>query len=317
MYLERIACTASQVEVSRFDSLRIKVTNRCPWRCRFCHKEGSPCSQDLALSEPLLSAFHKFATDFGFKEAHLTGGEPSWYPECVRLVSKLHSMGFEVKMTTNGQFDTELLEHLADSGLHGINFSIHTLNPDKLSIIQAPSRSVEWGKRALENQLRNLQAAREIGLGVKINAVVQDSVDDAIDVINFCRREAIDLRLLNDLSLGSLSVEKIIEILKSLGAEIEGINLVDGVSSYSCRVATRTGFHFSVKAIRRCSLRTMCGYCHIRDQCEEWFYGIRIEQIGDKPMVRLCLHRQDFPSVQTIEGFFGSEQFREVQQLAI
>lgn len=314
MFLERISCTASQVEVSTFDSLRIKVTNRCPWRCRFCHKEGSPSSQDLRLDEALLSAFHRFY-NLGFKEIHLTGGEPSWYPECVRLVSELHNMGFQIKMTSNGQFDVELLKKLSDAGLHSINFSIHTLNPRNLAEIQAPQRSIEWGKKAMETQLQNLRAAREMGLRVKINTVVQDSIEDAIDVISFCRQEAIDLRLLNDLSLGSLSIEKIIEILQSLGAEIERIDLVDGVSSYSCRVATSTGFHFSVKAIRRCSLKTMCGYCSIRDQCQEWFYGIRVEQIHGEPMIRLCLHRQDFPAVQALEQFFGSEQFDEIKQL--
>ena len=315
MFMERISCTASQVEVSRFDSLRIKVTNRCPWRCKFCHKEGSPSSQDLRLDEALLSTLHRFYTDLGLKEVHLTGGEPSWYPECERLVSELHNMGFQVKMTSNGQFDFELLKRLANAGLYSINFSIHTLNPHNLAEIQTPQRSIEWGKQALETQLQNLRGAKEMGLVVKINTVVQDNIEDAVDVIDFCRQEAIDLRLLNDLSLGALSIEAIVEILQSLGAEIEGIGLVDGVSSYSCRVVTSAGFRFSVKAIRRCSLRTMCGYCNIRDQCQEWFYGIRIEQIGDRPLVRLCLHRQDFPSVQTIEDFFSSGQFHEIQQL--
>jgi molybdenum cofactor biosynthesis enzyme MoaA len=261
-----------------------------------------------------LSTFHRFY-DLGFREAHLTGGEPSWYPECEKLVLELHNMGLQVKMTSNGQFNAELLKRLANAGLYSINFSVHTLNPQHLAEIQAPQRSIEWGKKALETQLQNIRTAREMGLRVKINTVVQDSIEDATDVINFCRQEAMDLRLLNDLSLGSLSIEKIIEILQSLGAEIEGIGLVDGVSSYSCQVVTSTGFHFSVKAIRKCSLRTMCGYCKTRDQCQEWFYGIRIEQIGDRPMVRLCLHRKDFPCVQTIEDFFDSEQFDEIQQL--
>lgn len=314
MLLERIPCLASRIEVAKFDSLRVKVTDTCPWSCWFCHREGSPFSQDLTLNETLFSALHKFFA-LGFKEVHLTGGEPTWYPECKRLVSKLHSMGFRVKMTTNGQFNVKLLKRLIESGLYSMNFSIHTLNPGRLAQMQAPPRSVKWGRKALETQLRNLRAAREMGLRVKINTVVSDSIEDAMDVINFCRREAIELRLLNDLNLGSLPVERIIEILQSLDAEIERIDLVDGVSSYSCRVATSTGFHFSVKAIRRCSLKTMCGYCSIRDQCQEWFYGIRIEQIRGKPMIRLCLHRQDFPAVQTLEQFFSSEQFREIKQL--
>lgn len=316
MFPTQLSSAIPKVEIAKPVSIRLKVTGRCPWRCRFCHKEGSPHSQDLSLNEAVLLAFRRFY-NVGFREIHLTGGEPSWYPECERLVSILHNMGFRIKMTSNGQFDIGLLRRLADAGLYSINFSVHTLNPEKLAEMQSPRKSVGWGQKALETQIQNLRVAREMGLKVKINTVVQDRTEDALEVIDFCRREGIELRLLNDLGSGSLSKRAINEALQSLGAEIEMISLIDGVSAYSCQMVTNNGFHFSVKAIRRCSLRTICERCDMKNQCEEQFYGVRIEQVSDRPMVRLCLHKQGFPYVQTIDNFFCSEQFAEIQELLI
>lgn len=315
--LERIPCSISSVGVSQLDTLRIKITDQCPFSCEFCHKEGGSASQDLILSGVFLKALRRMVDELNIHEVHLTGGEPTCHPDCVSLVTALRGMGLQVKMTSNGQFDQELLQALASSGLESINLSIHTLQPGILASIQSPPRSLEWGKRALERQLTNLRAAKEIGLRVKVNTVVQDDVRDAKNIIALCASEGLDLRLLNDLTLGSLSVTKIMEILESLDSEIEGIDMVDGSSSYSFQVVTGSDFHFSVKAIRKSSLRSMCSYCSIRDQCEEWFYGIRIEQIHDQPVIRLCLHRQDYPAVQRMKEFFDSDQYEEIRQLAM
>lgn len=238
-----------------------------------------------------------------------------WFPDCANLVHELHRIGFRIKLTSNGQFRPRLLRELASSGLYGVNFSIHTLDPKRLAEIQEPPESVEWGENAIEAQMRNLRAAQTLGLVTKVNAVVQETVEDAIEVIRFCQQEGIDLRLLNDLGLGAVSIETLIELLQELGAEVETVAIVDGVSSYSCGVVTRSGFRFSVKTIRHASLGTMCSTCDRREDCQEWFYGIRVEQMGTEVMVRLCLHRDDPPFVQSAEDFLESEQLAEIRHL--
>lgn len=314
MIIENIPFQPARINISKNDTLRIKVTNRCPFQCNFCHHEGSNKSLDIIIDEYLIRALKRFYEDMKLTQVHLTGGEPTSYPFCLNLIRELKLIGFKVKMTSNGQFTPAFLKRLKNAGLDGINFSIHTLNPIKLGIIQNPDKNYEWGLKALYRQLKNLKAAKELSLEVKINTVVQND-SDIIDIISFCRSEGVELRILDDLNPESLSIKRIIEILTSIKATINGINLTDKTSGYSCNIVSKDGFEFRVKAIRKNTLRTLCGNCNIRDMCKEWFYGVRIEQVSGKALVRLCLHRQDYPAIQTFEEFFKSKQFIELSEI--
>jgi len=312
MITESIPFISEKIVFSKNDTIRIKVTNRCPFQCNFCHHEGNINGKDLILDDYLIEGLNKCRAELNLSQIHLTGGEPASYPFCTAFIRKAVTLGFTVKMTSNGQFPSGLLEELKDAGLHGINFSIHTLNPIKLGALQFPPKNFEWGIRALENQLKNLMRARAIGLSVKINTVVQND-SDIIDIINFCKSENIALRILDDLNPHSLSVQRIIEILSSMKSIVDGTNLFENASGYSYDITSGDGFKFKVKGIRKHILRSLCGDCRVRDDCKEWFYGIRLEQSEEKAVVRLCLHRQGSPAVQTFEEFFSSGQFLELQ----
>lgn len=220
-------------------------------------------------------------------------------------------MGFIVKMTSNGQFPSSMLKKLKSSGLESINFSIHTLSPIRLGALQRFTKDFEWGTKALLRQLKNLKAAQALGLKVKINTVIQHD-SDIFDIMSFCKAQAVELRILDDLSPNSLSIQKIVETLSSIRAVFQGINITDGASGYSYDVISEDGFKFRVKGIRKNLLRSLCGDCHVRSTCTEWYYGLRLEQSNNTTMIRLCLHRQEHPAVQTLQEFFHSEQYREL-----
>lgn len=304
-------CQPERIIISPYRSLRIKVTDRCPFTCNFCHHEGSKRSDDIQIGKPFETIIKRFVRDIEITEIHLTGGEPTAYGELVNLVKLISSFGLKVKMTSNGQFDNKLLDDLKISGLKSINISVHTLDPVKLSAIMSPMRDQHWGKKALERQLSNLIYAREIGLKSKINTVVQNN-SDVTNVITFCKNNKIDLRILDDLNPGSLSIPRIIETLRAMGAIVTGINLTEKASGFSFNIVSADGFEFKVKAIRKNILKSLCNDCYMRDTCKEWFYGIRLEQIDDELIVRLCIHRQDYPAKQTIHEFFSSDQFIEL-----
>ena len=316
MITENIPFLSEKINILRNDTLRIKVTNRCPFQCNFCHHEGNAISQDLLIDNKLIRALKIFRSDLALTQAHLTGGEPTCFKSCLCFIRTLKLLGFRVKMTSNGQFPKSILKRLQRAGLDGINFSIHTLNPIKLGNIQKPMKNYEWGLKALGKQLGNLIASRQIGLNVKINTVVQND-SDILDIINFCKAEGIELRILDDLNPMSLSIHRIIEILTSMEATIIGLNITEKSSGYSYDVISKDGFRFKVKSIRKNMLRTLCGDCRIRDNCTEWYYGIRMEQMGDDAWVRLCLHRQDFPALQKLDEFFESKQFCELSEKEI
>lgn len=149
MIISDIPFQASKVNILKDDSIRIKVTNRCPFHCNFCHHEGSKNSQDLSVGQELLHGLTQFHKIMNLSQAHLTGGEPTSYPLCVQLIQEIKRIGYNVKLTSNGQFNSSILKKLKRAGLEGINFSIHTLDAEKLANIQRPKKAFDWGKKAL------------------------------------------------------------------------------------------------------------------------------------------------------------------------
>lgn len=304
-------CQPESINISPYKSVRIKVTDRCPFTCNFCHHEGSKKSTDIKLGKPFEAVIKRFIRELKISEIHLTGGEPTAHHGLPSLIKLLSSFGLEAKMTSNGQFDNNLLDSLKESGLKSINISVHTLDPVRLGSIMLPARDKFWGQKALYRQLSNLVYAKKIGLKSKINTVVQND-SDITNVITFCKDNMIDLRILDDLNPGSLSIQKIIETLQGIGAIVTGMNLTEKASGFSYNILSADGFEFKVKAIRKNVLKSLCNNCRTRDTCQEWFYGIRLEQMDNELIVRLCIHRQDYPAKQTIHEFFSSDQFIEL-----
>jgi len=318
MLINRIPCNASNLQIDPFGSIRIKLTDRCNFDCSFCHHEGALYAKDLELNSFLLLSLKQMKRDLRLSEVHLTGGEPTLYKDLLRLIGDLKSMGFDIKMTTNGQFDKGLLSKLKLAGLNGLNFSIHTLIPDALAKMQKKSMSPEWGKNAIKKQLMNLSESKSIGINTKINTVYHDGSDigQLLHLIEICRMHDVGLRVLNDLNPLSNSTENIVGVLSALGGSIEDVKVAEHTSGFSYGIRLKDDFLFRVKDIRRVPLNSMCSYCEVRDSCKEWFYGIRIEQKLGRPIVRLCLHRQEYPSVQNISEFFTSLQYEELKRYA-
>ena len=307
-------CQPDRIIINPYKSIRIKVTDRCPFTCNFCHHEGSKKTSDLKIGKPFEAIIKRFIQKLTISEVHLTGGEPTAYEELSNLVKLISDFGLEAKMTSNGQFENRLLDNLKESGLKSINISVHTLDHVRLGNIMSPKKDAHWGEKALNRQLSNLIYAREIGLRSKINTVVQ-SDSDMSNLISFCKGSNIELRILDDLNPGSLSIPKIIETLTAMNAVVTGMNLTDKSSGFSYNIESADGFKFKVKAIRKNVLKSLCNDCIMRDTCTEWFYGIRLEQIKDTLLVRLCLHRQDYPAKQNIYDFFRSKQFIEIASM--
>lgn len=315
MILDNIPCETSVAMIRNDQTLRLKVTSNCPWSCHFCHKEGNEDSNDIILNENFFCCMDKLRKELKYPDVHLTGGEPTIYKNCANLIKQLSDMGYNVKMTSNAQCSVETIKKLKESGLISINISMHTLNAKKLGEMQYPQKTEEWGMEAIERQTAIIHCAKEIGLRVKINSVVQ-TIDDVNCVIDFCQKNEVELRLLNDLNPLSLSTEKIIESLKQRGSVINNVNNSNNSSSYSFDVVTREGLNLKVKSIKKHLLNSICTECNKRTECEEWFYGIRIEQQGEELFVRLCLYRNDYPAIQRIDKFLTSMQLEEIKKQA-
>ncbi len=187
--------------------LRVSVTDRCDFRCVYCMAEDMtflPKAEILTLEEldRLCSAFIRQ----GVKKLRLTGGEPLVRKNIMflfRALSRRLESGAlqELTLTTNGSQLAKYARELRDCGVKRVNVSVDTLDPQKFTAI------TRWGK--LDKVQEGLAAAKDAGLGIKINAVALKGVneDEIDDLIAWCGREGFDLTLIEVMPMGDIGGE--------------------------------------------------------------------------------------------------------------
>ncbi|HMJ14149.1 MAG TPA: GTP 3',8-cyclase MoaA [Polyangiaceae bacterium] len=168
--------------------LRISVTDRCNFRCRYCmpREHFGPGFEFLARSE--LLSFEEIArvcgvfAGFGVKKLRLTGGEPllrSQLPTLVRMLAVIP--GVELALTTNGALLTAHAQALADAGLNRLTVSLDSLD-------DAVFRRMNDTDYGVKDVLAGIEAAAAAGFRpIKINCVVRRGVNDG-EVVELARR---------------------------------------------------------------------------------------------------------------------------------
>ena len=118
--------------------LRISVTDRCNLRCRYCMPEEGI---ELLRHEDILSfdeiaAFTEVAVKHGVNKVRITGGEPlvrKGIATLVRMIAGIDGIA-DFSMTTNGVLLKDFAEDLKTAGLHRVNISLDTIDPEKFPI---------------------------------------------------------------------------------------------------------------------------------------------------------------------------------------
>ena len=193
--------------------LRVSVTDRCDLRCFYCMSEDMtflPKSDLLTLEEldRLCSAF----IAKGVRKLRLTGGEPLVRRNVMSLVRSLSrhlDSGAlnELTLTTNGSLLEKFAAELKDNGVRRINVSLDTLDATKFRAI------TRWGD--LDKVLRGIEAARSVGLKVKINAVALKNLnDDEIpSLMEWAHGKDMDLTLIEVMPMGDIGEGRIDQYL--------------------------------------------------------------------------------------------------------
>ncbi len=189
------------------DYLRVSVTDRCDFRCVYCMSENMtflPKADLLTLEEldRLCSAFVRL----GVRKLRITGGEPLVRKGILtffRAMSRHLGTGAlrELTLTTNGSQLRRHAAELADFGVRRVNVSLDTLDPDRFAAV------TRWGR--LAQVLDGIEAARDAGLRVKINAVALRGVneDELFPLTEWCAREGHDLTWIEVMPMGDLGNE--------------------------------------------------------------------------------------------------------------
>jgi len=188
--------------------LRVSVTDRCDFRCVYCMAEDMkflPKNDVLSLEEldRVCSAFVRK----GVRKLRLTGGEPLVRRGIMSLIKNLgrHLESGdldELTLTTNGSQLYRYAHELVDYGVRRVNVSVDTLDPERFRTITR--------RGDLDQVLKGLQAARDAGLAIKINAVALKGVNDHEydDMLRWCGDEGYDLTLIETMPMGEIDAHR-------------------------------------------------------------------------------------------------------------
>ena len=115
--------------------LRISVTDRCNLRCTYCMpEEGIQLLRHAdILSYDEISNFTKVAVENGVTKVRITGGEPLVRKGVTALVEMISDIDgtVDLSMTTNGVLLKHYARELKSAGLHRVNISLDTIDPEK------------------------------------------------------------------------------------------------------------------------------------------------------------------------------------------
>lgn len=191
----------------RISYLRLSVTDRCDFRCRYCMSERMqflPKREILTLEE-MASLADSFIAR-GIKRIRLTGGEPlvrKGIDQLVQAIGRRLGNGLdELTMTTNG---SQLRQHatmLADAGVRRINVSLDSLDPERFAFITRGGH--------LATVLDGIAVAREAGMAIKINLVALKGLNEheIEPILRWCAAEGHGLTLIETMPLGEVEDDR-------------------------------------------------------------------------------------------------------------
>ena len=181
------------------DYMRVSVTDRCNLRCRYCMPDGVeliPMKDILTYEE--IREICEAAVGLGITKIKITGGEPLARLGCADLIASLKQIpGLEqVTMTSNGVLLGQYLPELMAAGLDAVNISLDTLDRERFKEIT--------GRDELDSVLKSMDAAVAAGLKVKINAVLQQGMneDEWLALAEFAKERPLDVRFIEMMPIG-------------------------------------------------------------------------------------------------------------------
>jgi cyclic pyranopterin phosphate synthase len=181
--------------------LRLSVTDRCGFRCRYCMPAEGMQWLDRAdlLTFEEIERLVGVLVEMGIRDVRLTGGEPLVRRELPRLASMLAAIpGLrELSLTTNGYQLERDAEALVAAGVNRFNVSVDSLQRERFT---------EMTRRdALEKVLRGLEmlASFPDAHPIKVNAVAMRGFteEEVLPFARFAREHPYEVRFIEFMPL--------------------------------------------------------------------------------------------------------------------
>jgi cyclic pyranopterin phosphate synthase len=206
--------------------LRISVTDRCNFRCKYCMPKEVfdktyrflPHASLLSFEE--ITRLARIFVAHGVRKLRLTGGEPLLRKNLETLVEMLAGVAapdgepVDLTLTTNGSLLERKAAALAAAGLRRITVSLDALD-------DATFRRMNDVDFPVADVLRGIDAARATGLTpIKVNMVVKRGTNDheIVPMARFMRERygpAVVLRFIEYMDVGATNGWRMDEVLPS------------------------------------------------------------------------------------------------------
>ena len=181
--------------------LRISITDRCNYRCRYCMPDGGieKCTHEDICSLEGLRDMAAAAVRCGVKKIRVTGGEPLVRRGAVdfcRMLSEIPGVE-ELCVTTNGSLLKGVARPLRDAGVTHLNISLDTLKEERFRTITRLG--------TLSDVLRGIEAAERAGFEkIKLNCVLLGGVngDEIADFAALTRAHDWQVRFIERMPMG-------------------------------------------------------------------------------------------------------------------
>jgi cyclic pyranopterin phosphate synthase len=194
--------------------LRISVTDRCNFRCTYCMPKEVFGRDYRFLDKKELLDFDEItrvaraAVGLGVRKLRLTGGEPLIRRDIEHLIAMLAELDAEITLTTNASLLQRKAQALKDAGLHRITVSLDAMDDPTF-------RTMNDVDFPVERVLQGIEAARSIGLPVKVNCVVKRGVneDQIIPMARYFRETGDTLRFIEYMDVGETNRWRMDEVV--------------------------------------------------------------------------------------------------------
>ncbi|WP_433772485.1 GTP 3',8-cyclase MoaA [Bacillus wiedmannii] len=225
--------------------LRISVTDRCNFRCRYCMPEEifgpdySFLSNDKILSFDEIERITRIFVSLGVKKLRITGGEPLLRRGLTQLIERLHKIdGVEdIGLTTNGSLLKKFAPDLYKAGLSRVTVSLDSLEEERFFYLNG-------NRSKLQKVLEGIQAAAEVGMKIKINMVVQKGKNeqDILQMAQYFKENKHILRFIEYMDVGNYNGWELKEVVskQEIVDTIHKIMPLERIeANYAGEVATR------------------------------------------------------------------------------
>lgn len=261
-------------------TLRIVLTTRCNYQCKYCFAEGEENKdfRELPLNE--LKKVIKVSKEFGITNIKLTGGEPLLYTYMEELLDYIRKIEIPyIDLTTNiSMLNDSNIKLLNKYKVNALTLSLNTLKKEKFEYLS--------GFNNYNLMIKNLHnVMKKFNGKVRINCIVFDEgykVEDYDEILQLCKENGLGLRFVEPSIVENLPItykkEKFNEYVEYLRAKSDRIIKSD------CKSVE----YFFIGDWYVTIMHSLCDN-RLCDSCPEYMYIRVTSDLKLKP----CLARRD------------------------